>query len=114
MTANEFTPEVAAIIERVRRLTADEIGCLDEAAQDAVWGAAWAAACNAACNAACDSGRTAAWEAMRGATRDAVPGAAWDAVWVPLLATLVRDLITPEQYDALIGPWRSVVGEVAS
>lgn len=46
---------------------------------------------------------------------DAAREAAWDAAWEAgdaALAELTRDLITPEQYDTLIGPWRSVVGEV--
>lgn len=30
-----------------------------------------------------------------------------------LLATLVRDLITPEQHDVLIGPWHQVIGEAS-
>ena len=38
----------------------------------------------------------------QGAARDAAWGAAW--------GELTRDLITPEQYDTLTAPWRSVVG----
>jgi hypothetical protein len=44
----------------------------------------------------------AAWDAARAAARDA----AWDAA----RALIVRDLITPEQFDLLTGPWRSVMG----
>ena len=29
------------------------------------------------------------------------------------LATLVRDLITPKQYDLLMAPWRTVIGDQA-
>ena len=68
--------EVAAIIERTRVLTADELRQWG-AARDAAWGAAW------------------------GAARDAA------------LATLVRDLITPKQYNLLMAPWRTVIGDQA-
>jgi hypothetical protein len=54
----------------------------DEARRvDAAWDAAWGAA------------RDAAWAAARGAAR----------------ALLVRDLITPDQFDRLYGPWASVI-----
>ena len=84
--------EVAAIIDRARTLTADELrqlGAAWDAARDAAWGAAWGAA------------RNTAWGAARAAARDAT------------LATLVRDLITPEQYDLLMAPWRTVIGDIA-
>ena len=80
--------EVAAIIDRVRMLTTDELRQLD-----ATWGAA----------------RGAARYAARGAAR----GAAWDAARNAALATLVRDLITPKQYDLLMAPWRTVIGDQA-
>ena len=78
--------EVVAIIDRVRMLTTDELRQLD-----------------------------AARDAARGAARDA----AWDAAWVAAardaaLATLVRDLITPKQYDLLMAPWRTVIGDIVS
>ena len=76
--------EVAAIIDRARMLTADELR-----QWVAAWGAAWGAA------------RGAAWGAARGAARDAA------------LATLVRDLITPKQHDLLMAPWRTVIGDQA-
>ena len=57
--------EVAAIIDRARRLTGDEARRLTAAARDATW--------DAACG------------------------------------TLTRDLITTEQYDTLMGPWRLVI-----
>lgn len=50
----------------------------------------------------------AAWDAARDATWDAARDAAWDA-----FAALVRDLITPEQYDLLAGPWNTVMGVTA-
>ena len=76
--------EVAAIIDRVRMLTTDELRQL--------------AAARAAVR---DAVRDAAWDAVRDAVRDAA------------LATLVRDLITPKQYDLLIAPWRTVIGDQA-
>jgi len=84
--------EVAAIIDRARMLTTDELRQLD-AARDAAWGAAW------------DAARNAAW---------GVPWcAAWDAARDAALATLVRDLITPKQHDLLMAPWRTVIGDQA-
>lgn len=38
--------------------------------------------------------------------------AARDAAWDAALATITRDLITPEQYDTLTGPWVSVMGPI--
>ena len=73
---------MVAIIERCRTLTADEIKRL-AAARAAARAAAWNAA------------RDAAWHAAR------------DAAW----AYLVRDLISGDQFQALAGPWLSVIGE---
>ena len=91
--------EVVAIIDRVRMLTTDELRQLD-----AAWGAAWGAARDAA--------RDAAWGAAWIAARNSA-SAAWDAARVAALATLVRDLITPKQYDLLMAPWRTVIGDQA-
>ncbi|MBE3133852.1 MAG: hypothetical protein IMZ55_10275, partial [Acidobacteria bacterium] len=48
------------------------------------------------------------WDAARGATWDAARGATWGAA----RALLVRDLITPAQYDKLTRPWRTVIGKI--
>ena len=113
-------PEVVAIIDRVRMLTADELrqlGAAWVAAWVAAWDAAWDAARDAARNAARDAARNAAWDAARDAARNAARDAAWDAAWNAArdaaLATLVRDLITPKQYDLLMAPWRTVIGDQA-
>jgi hypothetical protein len=106
---------VAALIERGKSISAAEAAKLQTA-----WGAAWDAR-----GAAGD----AAWDAARGAARDAgdaawdARGAAGDAAWDAARdardaardaarAELTRDLITPEQYDILAGPWNSVIGEL--
>lgn len=81
--------EVAALIDRVGRLTAAEINGLGIA-----WRAAWGAA------------QGAAWGAARAAAQEAAQGAAWGAA-----ALLTRDLITPEQFDVLYGPWKEVIGD---
>ena len=109
--------EVAAIIKRARRLTADEVQQLLAAARNAAWNAAWDAARDAAWDAARaaarDAARAAAWAAARDAARDAAWAAARDAArgaaWDAALATLTRDIITPEQHDTLMGPWRQVI-----
>ena len=86
---------VAALIDRAGRLTEEEGKEL---------AAAWAAR-DAACDAwdaACDA-RAAAWDAAR--------DAACDAAWGAASALVVRDLISPERFDALYGPWASVIGD---
>jgi hypothetical protein len=90
-----------AHIERCKTITADEAARLcaaRNAAWDAAWDAAWNAARNAARNAAGDAAGDAAWDA------------AWDAARDAAAALVVRDLITPEQFDLLYGPWASVFG----
>ena len=106
--------EVAALIEKAQVLTPDQLDTMDaawEAARNAARNATW----EAARDAARDAARNAAWVAARSAARKAVRMAAWDASWGAVLATvlavLVRDLITPKQYDTLTGPWRSVMGD---
>ena len=64
------------------------------AARGAAWDAAWAAARGAEWDAA--------WDAARGAEWDA----AWDAAWAAV-AIIVRDLITPDQFDTLTAPMRA-------
>lgn len=95
---------VSALIERAKTLTS-----LDGAALNAAWGVGRAAAWNAAWDVAWDVARTAA----RGAAWDAAWTAAWGvsggAVWRAAGALVVRDLITPEHFNALYGPWASVM-----
>ena len=92
---------VVAVIDRASRLTLGEVERL-AAAWDAVWAAAWDAARDAAWDAVWD----AAWAAVWGVVWDAARAAAWGAV-----AHCVRDLITPEQFELLVGPWNTVIGE---
>ena len=104
--------EVAAIIDRARMLTADELRQW-AAAWDAAWVAARVAARGAAWDAPWDAARDAAGDAARDADWDAAGGAARVAARDAALATLVRDLITPKQYDLLMAPWRTVIGDQA-
>jgi hypothetical protein len=116
---------VAALIERCKTLTygeAKQLGAArvaawdaaGNAARDAGRGAAW----DAARGAAWDSARVAAWDAARNAAwvaaRDAAGDAAWDSAWNAAgdaaLALTVKDLITPDQFDLLYGPWEKVMG----
>jgi len=87
--AAALTPEQA---EQIRAAGAAAGAAARDAARAAAGAAAWAAA------------RAAAWAAAGAAARDAARDAA--------LATVVRDLITPEQYDTLTGPWVSVMGPI--
>ena len=79
---------VAALIERCKTITYEQAHQL-YAAWDAAWAAAWDAAWDAA------------WGAARAAARDAARDAA--------RALIVRDLITPAQFDLLYNPWKSVM-----
>jgi hypothetical protein len=84
------------------------------AAWYAAWDAAWYAAIDAARYAAIDAARYAARDAARYAARnaaiDAARDAAWYAAWDAAWALVVKDLITPKQFDTLYGPWASVCG----
>jgi hypothetical protein len=102
---------VAALIDRASRLTLSEAKAL-AATWYSTWYAAWDAARYAAWYATWDAARYAAWDAARAAARDA----AWDAARAAAWALIARDLITPEQFDLLYGPWASVIetAEVSS
>jgi hypothetical protein len=94
--------EVAALIDRAGRLTSEEAKALDaawDAARDVATHAAWAAAWRGSRLAA----RNVAWHAARSATGNV----AWHAARNAASALVVRDLITPEQFDTLYGPWES-------
>ena len=73
------------------------------AAEVAAWAAAPSAARYAAGVSARDAAEVAAWAAARSAARDAARDAAWPAAG----ALVVRDLITPEQFDVLVAPMRA-------
>jgi hypothetical protein len=125
---------VAAFIERAGNLTPGEARRLDAgwgAARGAAWNAAWIVAWDAAWNAARGAARGAAWNATWHATRDATRDATWDATWDATRiaardttrdatwiaardtagALVVKDLIIPEQFDILYGPWAQVIGQ---
>lgn len=133
--------EVAALVERAYRLTSDEVaglaapritawtvarevarivarivardGAVARAtARTTAWDAAGGGARIAATAAARHAARRAAQDAVlttywRFAKKDAPGGAAADAA----LATLSRDLISTENHDLLMAPWREVVGD---
>jgi len=128
---------VAALIKRCRTMTYDEAEQLFaaryaarsaawsaagyatgdaawDAARSAAWSAAWDAAGSAARyatgDAARDAARYAAWSAVGYAATYAAGEAARDAARYAAWALMVKDLITPEQFDLLYGPWASVMG----
>ena len=106
--------EVAALIETARGLTPDQLDAIDTARKAAL-NAALDAARKAARKAAWNAARKAAWNAARKAAWNAALDAAWnaalDAALDTVMAVLVRDIITPKQYDLLTGPWRTVMGD---
>jgi hypothetical protein len=103
---------VAALIKRCRTMTYDEAEQLSAAwyaAGDAAWYVARYAAGDAAWDAARSAARSVAWYAAGDAARSAAWYAAGDAARSAAWALMVKDLITPEQFDLLHGPWASVV-----
>jgi hypothetical protein len=102
---------VVGVIRRAATLTDDEVQRMG-AAWDAALGSAWEAARGAARVAAWGAARVAARATARGADAAlaAARAAALGATRAATLACVVRDLITPEQFDILTGPWVSVVG----
>ena len=73
---------------------------------------AWYATWRAVRNATWRTTRDAAWDAAWNAVRDAARDATWDAARNAVLALLVRDIITTEDYDALTRPWRTAIGPI--
>jgi len=94
---------VAALIDRARALTPDEAGRLFRA---------WNAARNAAWDAARNAAGYAARNAARTAARNAAGNAAGNAARTAAGALVVRDLITPEQFETLYCSWGSVMEEL--
>ena len=105
--------EVAALIDRARMLTKEEIKRLYAAAYAAGPAARYAAE-NAARYAAWDAARyaawLAAWDAAGYAARYAAAYAAENAAWVAVWALVVKDLISSEQFELLYGSWGKVIG----
>lgn len=84
--------DVAALVDRTAHLTSEQATRI-AAARSAVRSAAW------------DAARSAAWDAVRSAW-----GAARSTAQFAAGALVVRDLLTPEQFGVLYGPWESVMG----
>ena len=103
---------VAAHIERCKAITPEQGQKLWAASRDASWGASWDASWAAIWDASRAASRGASWAAIWGASRAARRNARWAASraasWAAV-ALVVRDLITPEQFNELYGPWASVM-----
>ena len=107
---------VAAHIEQCKTITPEQGRQLADART--TWTVNRPAARTAAWDAAAgDAARTAALACVRNVTAAAVVDGAWSSTWDArdaALALVVRDLITPEQFDRLYGPWASVMGPARS
>lgn len=106
---------MSAVVDRAKKITeaeAEKLAAAWRAAGgddlDAAWNAAW-------------TGGDAAWAAWGAYWTECVEGgAARNHVWRvagvvaagAARAAAVRDLITPEQYRILAGPWESVMGPI--
>lgn len=103
--------EVAALVERARRLTpreAEQLAAAWVAAASAAWVAAADATRDAAGDAAWVAAGDAAWVAAADAAWDAAAGAARAAAW----ALVVRDLLDTHHYNTLTLPWATTIGPV--
>jgi hypothetical protein len=109
------TAEIEAIIERLRAATLEQVKALGEArhgAQNETWGEAWNAArikvCDEEWSRACEAAHEAVFEAAR-------DNKEWSGAWYgardAIMAIMVRDLITPNQFDLLYAPWAWVIDE---
>ena len=87
-TIHQDDGEIAALIEEIKALPPDARDAARvtrwNAEQGPVWDAAWYAA----------------WDARHITTWNAE----WDAAWEAVLATAVRDVISPEHYATLMAP----------
>ncbi len=108
--------EIVTFLERCSRLTVDEAESLEAAwVPTQVPGsdcrAAWRAANDALWTAARGSGRRHAWSACEDALWDATLAIARGAAAckVAIGALCFRDLISEEHFNALYGPWASVI-----
>ena len=99
--------EVVAFLELLPTLTNTQWDAARDAAWDAAGDAAWDVARDAVLDATRGAARGAAFYAARFAARNAARDAAWNAAGDAVLALLVRDLITTEQFDALTAPMRA-------
>ena len=102
---------VAALIERARRLTLDEVRTLipvwDAEVDDFTLGTAFAIARDAA-----KATARAAWDAALAEARYAVPDAALRATRDAVGTLAVRDSIPTGVYETLTRAWRTVVGPI--
>jgi hypothetical protein len=117
MSDQEYGPqtaEIEALIERLRAATPEQVKTLGEArhgAQNKAWSEAWNEArikvCDEEWSRACEEAHEAVFEAAR----DKEWSGAWYGARDAILAIMVRDLITPNQFDLLYSPWAWVIDE---
>lgn len=103
--------QVAALIERVRRLTAEEIARLNAVGYSRRYNTVKADALNSARSVTLNSARSAARVAAEDAARVAAGGAAVGVTVLEAVGALVlRDVLPYRHYRTLTAPWSIVVG----
>jgi len=104
------TVEVEALIARFSTMTFRQAELL-AASRDAAMSEEFFSAREAAMTAGGPEAFIVAWSryATRDAAVDATEYAAEDSAWDAILALMVRDGITPEQFDILYQPWKQVM-----
>ena len=111
--------EVVALVERAKKLSAEDCKKLDSAL-DSAWASAWDSARTSAWDSARDSAWASAWTSAWDSASASARTSAWDSAWTSALASaglVSRDLIgkgkfTQEQYDILTIPWRTAIGPI--
>lgn len=117
------TEMIEEMIERATHLTYKEAVCLNAAAGEAYWHEAEvdSEAFKAMWQIALESAALGAWSDAWGARLGTGVNEAWDdetqlvlagarkAAFCALVAIVAKDLISPQQFDVLYGPWKSVI-----
>ncbi|MHB1902622.1 MAG: hypothetical protein ACYCTG_00755 [Ferrimicrobium sp.] len=121
LTGLRFGPNTEAVerfIERIRHLTDEDMSALWEArhevrevARSLAWEAARDAAWNAAKFETWDMAQDEVYNVMADLIRrsEKLGAIVRGAILPAILALVVKDSITPEQFDALHGPWASAM-----
>ena len=111
------TAEIESFIERLKTITPEQLGALSDVYERAVreeevqnaWRSARAEASHANRQEIREAAWKVAWDAVWAGNQDIPRNSALYATWYPILALLVRDLITAKQFDALYGPYDTVM-----
>lgn len=113
--SEEYGPNTAllkVVLEEVKSLTKEQNTCLAKSRNQS-YETSWIAVRTSAMVSLRKADRKEAFVAAKKAVREGNSSVTscmtWEEVDNAVLAVIVKDLIRPEQFDLLYGPWRSVV-----